>query len=160
MMLSSSPQLPDGKFPELQSTTGAPPWTGIFLSLPSPKKAIHWPSGEKKGEVGFSVPGSGVKDESQPIEAWCYEVILPYAPAEKISFWAKSWETGFADCGLPRRFCCEIPFRSTGERIWPKRTAPLRRFAAVRRGVLKNSSGTLCLADVLECCEGTDQCLL
>ena len=24
-------------------------------------------------------------------------MILPYAPAEKISFWAKSWETGFPE---------------------------------------------------------------
>ena len=52
MIFPSSPQAPDAKFSALQRTTGAPPWTGIFRSLPFPKKAIHWPSGEKKGEAG------------------------------------------------------------------------------------------------------------
>ena len=43
-----------------QSVTAAPPCTEIFFSLPSAKKPSHWPSGEKKGSLAFSVPESAV----------------------------------------------------------------------------------------------------
>src|SRR2546422_4542772 len=37
--------------------TGSPPLTETFFNLPPAEKPIHWPSGEKKGPVAFSVPG-------------------------------------------------------------------------------------------------------
>ena len=59
MMLSSSPQLPPRTAGASAITTGAPPARATFLSFESSlKKATHSPSGEKKGEAAFSVPGS------------------------------------------------------------------------------------------------------
>ena len=42
------------------NVTGEPPSACIFLSLPSEKKAIHCPSGEKNGEAAPSVLGRTV----------------------------------------------------------------------------------------------------
>lgn len=43
----------------MQSVTTTPPVIAIFFSLPSAKKPIHCPLGEKNGEEAPSVPESG-----------------------------------------------------------------------------------------------------
>jgi hypothetical protein len=56
MMLPSSPHDPPRGFFASQMTTGDPPSTEIFLSLPPAKKAIDRLSGEKNGDAASSVP--------------------------------------------------------------------------------------------------------
>src|SRR5262245_39227653 len=59
MMSPSSPQLAPTAGPGAgHSVAGEPPCTATFLSLPSAKTPIDWPSGEKNGVVAPSVPES------------------------------------------------------------------------------------------------------
>ena len=59
-IVPSSAQAAPRAFGASQSVTAGPPAVAIFLSLPSAKNAIHWPSGEKNGPMALSVPGKGV----------------------------------------------------------------------------------------------------
>src|SRR5262249_23116757 len=59
-MFPSSPQSPPFGRGASQSVRAAPPVAETFFSFPPAKKPIHWPSGEKKGVLAFSVPGSDV----------------------------------------------------------------------------------------------------
>src|SRR6266542_5194562 len=56
------PQVPDEYGPMRETSqieTGAPPETSMRFNLPSAKKAMERPSGEKKSELALSVPGIG-----------------------------------------------------------------------------------------------------
>src|SRR2546423_7009660 len=53
-----SPQLAPRRSVTSHKVTAAPPSTGIFLSLPPAANPIHWPSGEKNGELAPSVPAN------------------------------------------------------------------------------------------------------
>src|SRR5262249_34028667 len=59
-MFPSSPQSPPFGPSASQSVRAAPPVIEIFFSLLPAKKAIHCPSGEKKGLEAFSVPANAV----------------------------------------------------------------------------------------------------
>lgn len=59
-IVPSSAQVPPRFAGASQSATGAPPIVATFLSLPSEKKPIQRPSGEKNGEWSApSVPARG-----------------------------------------------------------------------------------------------------
>ena len=63
MIVSSSPQLtPLAATGNSEIVTGAPPERDTFLRSKSAtwRNPAHWPSGETKRLLGFSVPGSGV----------------------------------------------------------------------------------------------------
>ena len=60
MMVPSGLQLPPRPEGTSHNVWTAPPPTGIFLSFPSAKNAIHSPSGEKNGCRAPEVPGRGV----------------------------------------------------------------------------------------------------
>jgi hypothetical protein len=53
-IVPSSAHVPPRPAGASHSVTAAPPVAEIFFNLPSAKKAIHWPSGEKNGSRTFS----------------------------------------------------------------------------------------------------------
>ena len=58
-MTLSRLQAPPRPWGASHNETGGPPATGIFFSFPPAKKAMNRLSGDQKGKLAESVPGSG-----------------------------------------------------------------------------------------------------